>query len=40
LPIQSPTLQIIFRNKDKITTTHEAAHENMMRNGAMQEHRH
>lgn len=24
LPIQSPTLQIIFRNKDKITTTHEA----------------
>jgi hypothetical protein len=24
LPIQSPTLQIIFRNKDKIATTHEA----------------
>ena len=24
LPIQSPTLQVIFRNKDKITTTHEA----------------
>jgi hypothetical protein len=23
LPIQSPTLQIIFRNKDKIATTHE-----------------
>jgi hypothetical protein len=77
LPIQSPTLQIIFRNKDKIMTTHEAtakgivvvqtssdpetaaalqkhagevsdlvkrgmaaAHENMMRNGAMQGHRH
>ena len=77
LPIQSPTLQIIFRNKDKITTTHEAtakgivvvqtsydpetvaalqkhagevsdlvkrgmvaAHENMMRNGGMQGHRH
>jgi hypothetical protein len=77
LPIQSPTLQIIFRNKDKITTTHEAttkgivvvqtssdpetvaalqkhagevsdlvkrgmaaAHENMMRIGVMQGHRH
>jgi hypothetical protein len=24
LPIQSPTLQIIFRNWDKITTTHQA----------------
>ena len=24
LPIQSPTLQIIFRNKEMITTTHEA----------------
>jgi hypothetical protein len=24
LPIQSPTLQIIFHNKDRITTTHEA----------------
>jgi len=24
LPIQSPTLQIVFRNRDKITTTHQA----------------
>ena len=24
LPIQSPTLQVIFRNRDKINTTHEA----------------